>query len=168
MATDKNWQYWHDEVADIPAFDDVGKFWYDAETGFRYDKNTDYRPKKEKIKKPLSEKAKGGREIAKFFGGVALKGTSAQVEWAEKIRSAKIQEMPEHQAVLCCDKNGLLKNAKFWIENRNKSGKEIGSFCERQKYLLNLYNEEKKGSDPERIKCIADEYNELTTKWGFL
>ena len=115
----------------------------------------------------LSDKALEARKVAKFFGGMALVGTKRQKEWAEKIRADKLHGMTELQALQACDPTGLLKHSKFWIENRDRSGKEIGEFVELQKSLLKKYQAAYAEKDHDAVKRLADHYNELTTNWGF-
>ncbi|MEQ9971392.1 hypothetical protein ABRP72_19700 [Pectobacterium carotovorum] len=167
MTTDRNWQHWHDEIADIPMFDDEKRTWFDAETGLPYDPKFSYRSEPTKSAPyKHSEKTIKSRNIAKFFGGSALKGTARQVKWAEDIRAEKIQAMTEQQAVICCDPNGLMRHSKFWIENRDKSSTDIGLFAEQYKDLLGKYQTAKSGMDKEAVSAIASEYNALTEKWG--
>lgn len=115
----------------------------------------------------ISDKALDARKVAKFFGGKALLGTKRQKEWAEKIRASKLDGMTELQALQACDPSGLLNHSKFWIENRDKSGKEIGEFVELQKSLLKKYQAAYAEKEHDAVKRLADQYNELTTKWGF-
>ncbi|RLM24766.1 hypothetical protein BIY29_08605 [Brenneria alni] len=168
MATNRNWQFWHDEIADMPTFDDAGRYWYDAETGLRYDSKTYYLPTPAKRPpKKHSQKTLDARNVAKFFGGRALSGTAKQVKWAEVIRAEKIQQLTESQALICCDPNGLMKNAGFWIDNRERSAKDIGEFAERYKQLIADYQTAKAAVNADHVAAIAAEYNALTALWGF-
>jgi hypothetical protein len=122
------------------------------------------------IKKPTnkpSPKAQSARATAKLFGGRALKGTAKQKEWGEKIREEKIKGMTEAQAELACDPSGLLASAKLWIENREKSAREIGAFAEQQKALLATANDLRERGDAEGYAQAAAAYNALTQQWGF-
>ncbi len=168
MTTDLNWKEWHDNIADMPSFDDSGRYWYDSESGLRYDPAINYIPGRVK---PTKNKISGGtldaRNIAKFFGGKALRGSAKQVRWGEKIRADKIKNMTEKQAAICCDPSGLMKHAKFWIETRDKKPPEIGEFAEKYKNLLVSYSEAKATNDANLVASIAEEYNALTALWGF-
>lgn len=115
----------------------------------------------------LSAGAMGARADAKALGGKALKGSKKQKEWAEKIRAEKIREMTEDQARVACDPNGILSHSKFWIENRNKSGREIGEFVQEQKALLAEARELKAAGKESEYAVVASIYNNLTTEWGF-
>lgn len=107
------------------------------------------------------------RNVAKMFGGKALKGTARQKEWAEKIRAAKITCMSEKNAIMACDPTGLMVSAKFWIENRDKDARAIGEFVEKQKALLAACRAAKKERNAEELARIAPIYNALTAQWGF-
>lgn len=151
----------------MPMFDDTKRTWFDAETGLPYDPKFSYRSEPTKSAPyKHSEKTLKSRNIAKFFGGKALKGTARQVKWAEDIRAEKIQAMTEPQAVICCDPNGLMRHSKFWIDNRDKSSTDIGLFAEQYKNLLGKYQTAKSDMDKEAVSAIASEYNTLTEKWG--
>lgn len=151
-----NFQAWID-AADMPSQNASGQ-WVDLETGFAYNPA----PRAE-----LSTKAKDARAVAKFFGGKALSGTAAQKEWAEKIRAGKLAEMSQDQAEMACDPDGLLKTAKFWIEQREKSGTEIGGFVMLQKALLKTAKSMRSAGKTQEYASTAAAYNTLTTSWGF-
>lgn len=161
-----NFEFWINEVADIPKQADDGQ-WYDAETGFPFDPSYGYQSGQARQRFAPSEKAKKGRELAKAFGGRALKGTAKQKEWAEKIRAEKLQQMDMDQAELACDPSGLLVNSKFWIENRGKKGRDIGEFVQQQKALLKQYRTARAAGDADQVKELAEQYNLLTARWGF-
>jgi hypothetical protein len=152
---------WYNEIADMP--EEVDGKWVDLETGIPFSRHE----REQAPRTSLSDKALDARAVAKMFGGRALKGSKKQKEWAEKIRAEKLREMTDLQAVAACDPNGLLTHSKFWIENRDKSGKEIGEFVEQQKTLLAAYNEARNAGDAEKVARIAGQYNALTNKWGF-
>jgi len=59
---------------------------------------------------------------------------------------------------------GLLNHSKFWIENREVDGKEIGAFILEQQQLLARFND---ATEQTKRETLATEYNELTEKWGF-
>lgn len=115
----------------------------------------------------LSKNALAARSAAKMFGGVALKGTARQVEWAEKIRLEKITDMTEKQALIACDPAGLMKGAKFWIENRDRSGRDVGEFAVEYRDLIEKYNNAKSAGDASTASETAAKYNALTLAWGF-
>ena len=157
-----NFQAWLDQ-ADIPTRDENG--WFDLETGLRYNPAVNYLTGSKR--QTISTKALTARNIAKAFGGKALKGTKKQKEWAEKIRAEKVQEMTQDQAEMACDPNGLLTHSKFWIENREASPAAIGDFVMTQKALLAQYHTARAAGDTDEVSRIAAEYNALTEKWGF-
>lgn len=162
-----NFNYWYDNVADMPTKAEDGQ-WYDAETGFPYNPNHNYKTGKAATKrKPLSDKAQDARDLAKFYGGRALKGTARQKEWAEKIRAEKLQQMEPGLAELAVDPNGLLTHSKFWIEHRSFPGGAISEFVQQQKSLLKQYNAARGEMDHDKVKALAEQYNELTSRWGF-
>lgn len=101
----------------------------------------------------------------KFFGGSALKGTAAQKKWAETIREQKLTEMSMDDAIIVCDPQGLLTHSKFWIENRDKTGRQIAEFVASQKAMLAEFKALEKGT-PEAF-AMAAKYNALTAQWGF-
>ena len=151
-----NFQAWID-AADMPSQNASGQ-WIDLETGFAYNPA----PRAE-----LSAKAKDARAVAKFFGGKALSGTAAQKEWAEKIRTGKLAEMSQDQAEMACDPDGLLKTSKFWIENRTKSGSQIGDFVMSQKAILKSAKSLRAAGKASEYAAAAATYNALTAAWGF-
>lgn len=151
-------------LADIPVKQD-GQ-WVDLETGIPYNPAADYTGGC-KARFSLGEKAQAGRDLAKSFGGKALKGTAKQKEWAEKLRAEKIAQMDNDQAVMACDPKGLLTNSKFWIENRVASGKAIGEFVQMQKALLKQANTLREMKKTDEYRAVAEQYNALTAKWGF-
>lgn len=160
-----NFQVWIDEIADMPEKKDG--LWVDLETGLPYDSSIDYLTGAKRIRRQLSSKAQDARSIAKMFGGRALKGTTKQKEWAEKIRAEKLSSMNEDQAEMSCDPNGLLTNSKFWIENRDKRGSEIGEFVQEQKALLKLAKNLRATGKADEYAEIAKRYNALTAAWGW-
>ena len=106
---------WYSE-ADMPTKLEDGT-WVDLETGLPFDSGVVYA----KVRKSISNKAQDARNIAKAFGGKALKGTAKQKEWAEKIRAEKLAKMQFEDAVDIVTVGGFLDLAKFWIENRDKN-----------------------------------------------
>lgn len=161
-----NFEAWIEE-ADMPTRAADGQ-WYDMEDGIPYRPDWDYaRNTSRAARRPLSTKAQDARAVAKLFGGRALKGTAKQKEWAEKIRATALQQMTPDQAEMAADPNGLLTSSKFWIENRQRAGKEIGAFVENQKALLKRYQSARIAQDAETVAALASEYNALTSRWGF-
>lgn len=153
MATFANW---YDE-ADMPTQAADGQ-WYDAETGLQYSC--------QKPRKAMTAKAIEARATAKFFGGKALTGSTAQKEWAEKIRSAALDKMTDGDAAVVCCKEGLLNTAKIWIENRDKTAEQFADFAVRQKALLAAYKAAAAKQDTDSLKAISEEYNALTASFG--
>lgn len=173
-----NFQAWIDQ-ADMPQRGANGQ-WIDLETGIAYNAGFDYagnRPRAARAE--LSSNAKEARDVAKFFGGKALKGSAKQKEWAEKIRAEKLKTVSSEHAELICEPDNLLQQAKVWIENRNKSGREFAEFV--MTYRAKGGEAAKiraKGASfhigsHERVNCeiqlkrIVAEYNTLTSAWGF-
>lgn len=151
-----NFKAWLDS-ADMPMQKADGS-WYDAETGIAYVATQ---------RATLSAKASDARSFAKAFGGKALTGTAKQKEWAEKIRAEKICEMDSDSAALACDHMGLGASAKFWIENRAKSGADFGKFFQQQQGLLKLARSLKAKGMAKEYAEAAERYNALTSAWGF-
>lgn len=119
------------------------------------------------------------RAVAALFGGKALTGSAKQKVWAEKIRAEKLRgeklphsaydrnEMTDAQAVLACSPTGLGRNAHFWIENRNRTPRDIGKFFETQKRLLANVLALREAGKADEFAAAAAEYNALTTEWGY-
>ncbi|MFA7175043.1 MAG: hypothetical protein WC340_16845 [Kiritimatiellia bacterium] len=78
----------------------------------------------ETVEKAVSKEAMRARNIAKFFGGKALKGSKKQKEWGEKIRAEKLAEMDEALAEVVVT-DTVAETAKFWIENREKDPEQF-------------------------------------------
>lgn len=150
-----NFQTWLNE-ADMP--ERVNGQWVDLETGIPYVEA--YRPRQ-----ALSTKAQDARAIAKAFGGKALKGSAKQKEWAENIRAEKLAAMSPDQAEMACEPSGLLTDANFWIERRDRSGAEIGAFVQQQKALLKKAKTLKAAGKAAEYAATAAEYNALTEAW---
>lgn len=71
------------------------------------------------------------------FGGRALKGGSQkQRDWAERIRLAAILHMSIEDAVRVCDPNGILTDARWWIEQRNLPPSAVADFVFEQTQRL--------------------------------
>jgi hypothetical protein len=155
-----NFEAWLKE-ADMP--EKVNGQWVDLETGLAYDPKSNYLP----TKTELSKRAMDGRKTAKSFGGKALAGSKKQKEWAEKIRAEKLMAMDQDQAKLACRPDGLGKHSKFWIENRGRSGKEIGEFFTEQTGLLAQAQKLQAKDKIAEFNRVAKKYNDLTDKWGF-
>lgn len=118
-----NFEAWYCD-ADIPAKDENGK-WVDYETGIHYDPTQRY--SLPVTRKRVSKKAQANRDIAKFYGGKALRGTAKQKEWAEKIRadflaSDALTDGEREELVTC---GGVTGHSKFWIENRELPASEM-------------------------------------------
>lgn len=170
MTNFKSWL----EDADMPT--KVNGQWVDLETGHPYQPayaaRSTYTP---------SSSVAEHRKYAKQFGGKALTGTPKQKEWAEKIRAEKLSEMSKDQAEMACDPSGMLKSSKAWIENRHRTGEEIGDFAMKQKTLHKQFlSMQKKRSEAVHVKdfsaseeitkemeVVAAEYNALIESYGF-
>ncbi|WP_330983597.1 MULTISPECIES: hypothetical protein [Enterobacterales] len=164
-SIDSNFEFWHNNVADIPQRDENG--WYDLETGLRYDPSHAYHQKKKVTRKKISPQTAVARSTAKSAGGKALTGTAKQVKWAEVIRAEKIKCMSEEAAALCCSPDGLLSSAKPWIENRDRSPQDFAQFAVAVKTMREEYEVASAKGDVEAVKKIATEHNALTASWGF-
>lgn len=160
-----NFNFWYNNIADMPTRDEEG--WYDLETGLRYDHGFNYEPRKPRFK--ANEKTKNARDIAKSFGGKALKGTSKQKVWAEEIRANVLKSVNEVQAEILCYLT-IFETAKFWIENRNMPASQIGENAEKTAELLKRINkllrEAEKSLVTDQFRNIIDDkkYNELMTQ----
>lgn len=160
-----NFQAWIDQ-ADMPERRDG--VWVDLETGIPYDPAFNYATGTPRAPRTtVSPKAQDARAVAKLFGGRALTGTARQKEWAEKIRAEKLAKMSQDQAEMACDPNGLLTEAKFWIENRSASGAEIGAFVQEQKALLQLAKSLRDAGKADKYAEVVKRYNALTARWGW-
>jgi len=83
-----------------------------------------------------------------------------------KFNGEKLGEVRKDFTGLALDPNGLGRSSKFWIENRNRSSKELGDFFQQQKTLLSKAKQLKaEGNGPEYEKA-AKEYNDLTARFG--
>lgn len=123
-----NFQAWLAE-ADLPG-KEFGK-WVDLETGLPYDPDFDYAVGARRVRQHVSPSAQDARAVAKTFGGRALTGSSNQKEWAEKIRAAALRQMTADEAELVCACRSVTGSAKFWIETRTATGKDIAAFVQR-------------------------------------
>lgn len=173
-----NFQAWIDQ-ADMPQRGDDGR-WVDLETGIAYNPAFDYAGNRPRAARAaLSSKAIEARDVAKFFGGKALKGAAKQKEWAEKIRAEKLKAVSGEHAELICEPDNLLQNAKVWIENRNKSGRDFAEFVmtyrakggeaakiRAQGVTFPVGSHERVNCEI-KLKRIVAEYNALTSAWGF-
>jgi hypothetical protein len=113
------------------------KGWYDLETGLRYDPSVQYGDSKPRFK--ANNETIEARNIAKSFGGKALKGTAAQKKWAEQIRADILKSVTAEQAEILCFLN-IFEHAKFWIENRSMCAAEIGHNAEVAAKLIKQIN----------------------------
>ena len=75
--------------------------------------------------------------------------------------------MTEDQAEMACDPKGLLTNAQFWIEQRHRSGREIGEFVQEQKALLKRAQTLRAAGEADDYAKTAAQYNALTAAWGW-
>ncbi|NNC24245.1 hypothetical protein HKX42_00085 [Salinisphaera sp. USBA-960] len=163
----QNFEAWIND-ADMP--EKQNGVWRDLETGFAYDPKIDYvngGHRSLASKGTVSQKAEESRAAAKMFGGIALTGSKKQKDWGEDIRADKIKSMDIDQAEMACDRDGLGRTAKFWIENRKRSGREFGEFFQAQKALLKQHKTARANGDETATAEIASKYNALTTEWGF-
>lgn len=145
--------------ADMPTQDAGGK-WYDAETGIYYE------PMKISTK-VTSMGALEARNVAKFFGGKALKGSTAKQKAAgEYTRADKIKKVSPEVAEMLCTMT-LYENASFWLNNKYKKPSEFEAFALKRIELLNNHKKAKKEKNTDLVAKIAKQYNDLTKEWGF-
>ena len=81
-------------------------------------------PKQAKQAKPrakASSATQEARNVAKMFGGKALKGTAKQKDWAEQIRADFLKRISEEDATSIVTGGSFLDTAEFWIDNRGKT-----------------------------------------------
>lgn len=118
-----NFNYWKEEVADIPIQDEDGN-WYDAETGFRFDNTIHYKTGGKTTRWTPKNDVKDHRKIAKFYGGKALTGSTKQKVWAESLRAKVLTSdaLSDEQKVALLEL-GIVKTAKFWINNKDLAPK---------------------------------------------
>lgn len=107
--------------ADMPK--KVNGIWVDLEDGIPYShwatKPAVVTPKP---RSTASDDTKSHRDFAKQFGGKALTGTTAQKNWAEKIRAEKLSGVDREVAEILCKH---LVSAKAWINLRSNKPSEI-------------------------------------------
>lgn len=102
------------------------------------------------------------------FGGRALKGGSQkQRDWAERIRLTAILRMSLEDAVRVCDPNGILTDARWWIEQRNLPPSAISDFISEQTHRLEKCRTLRESGDAAGYAEEASEYNALTERFGF-
>lgn len=115
----------------------------------------------------LSEAAAAAKLNAVSKGGVALKGTPKQREWAEKIRQQRLSAMTPEQVAIAVDPNGLFVNAKWWIETRDMDARQLGGFFEAQKKMLALARKQQAENAASAYAETVKIYNGLTGQFGF-
>lgn len=104
----------------------------------------------------------------KAFGGRALKGGSQkQRDWAERIRLAAISFMSLEDAVRVCDPNGILTDARWWIEQRNLLPSAIADFVFEQTRRLAKCRALREAGDAPAYAKEAAAYNAFTADFGF-
>ena len=105
-----------------------------------------------------------GGEPAKNHGGKALTGSYKQKKWGETIRAEKLQQLTSAQAEVVCA-SSFTASAHFWIENRDKAASEIFGFIEEARAIRARFEQVERGTDEAR--ALAEQYNNLTFKFGF-
>ena len=115
----------------------------------------------------LSESAAQAKLSTVKQGGVALKGTPKQREWAEKIRQQRLNALTPDQAAIAVNPNGLFTNAKWWIETRDMDVQKLGAFFLAQKKLLALCQHLRSENKKDEYAKAAEIYNGLTGQFGF-
>lgn len=129
---------WYNEVADMPSHQQDGA-WVDLETGFTYADWANDNCKTTQNRWKANDTIQTARNIAKMFGGKALKGTGKQKAWAETIRENIIKNTNEIQSEILCTVS-YFSHSKFWIENRELTVLEFGARAEKFMSLLAEHN----------------------------
>jgi hypothetical protein len=161
-----NFTYWYEEFADMP-FKQNG-VWVDLETGFTYADYIESLKHENKIKRRFkpNDRIKSARDIAKQFGGKALKGSAKQKAWGETLRANVLKSANEIQGEILCYLK-IFQHAAFWIDNRNMQANEICLNAERYAELLKKVNkllheaEAKLVVDSQNIIIDYTEYNKV-------
>ncbi|PQQ35664.1 hypothetical protein C6H68_23915 [Photorhabdus luminescens] len=94
----------------------------DKATGDIYDDELDYIDIRGKELSAAAILCKNG---SKLTGLKPLKGTTRQIEWAEKIRFEKIKSMTDSQLSIVKLGNASTYKAQFWINNRYADNNDI-------------------------------------------
>jgi len=104
----------------------------------------------------------------KAFGGSALTGGSQkQRDWAERIRLSIVSRMSLEEAIMVCDPNGILTDARWWIEQRNLLPSTVADFVFEQKRQLAECRALRESGDAAGYAEAAAAYNALTARFGF-
>lgn len=104
----------------------------------------------------------------KALGGRSLTGGSQkQRDWAERIRLAAILHMSIEDAVRVCDPNGILTDARWWIEQRSLLPSTIADFVFEQKRQLAECRALRESGDAAGYAEAAAAYNALTARFEF-
>lgn len=104
----------------------------------------------------------------KALGGRSLTGGSKkQRDWAEGIRLAMVSHMSLEDAVRVCDPNGILTDARWWIEQRNLLPEAVAGFVFEQTRRLAKCQALRAAGDAAAYAQEAAEYNALTARFGF-
>ena len=113
-----NFTYWKEQIADMPEKGPNG--WVDLETGLEFDPSVHYKTGGKTTQWKPSQDIKRKREIARFYGGKALTGTTSQKTWAETIRAQYLETnfSSDEEKKQLLGLGGLVKTSKFWILNR--------------------------------------------------
>lgn len=118
-------EYWKREIADMPAF--VNGEWVDLETGLAYAESKEIEVKRTAAEQKRLDRTVKARQTAKSLGAKALKGTAKQKAWAEDIRKAFLEQELTDDALSLVTSSEITAHAKFWIETRNVSRKELAT-----------------------------------------
>lgn len=112
--------------------------WFDLDTGIYFH---EYNPpqKDQTPRYSPSAKTAEARAKARKNGGRALRGSSKQKEWAEKIRMQKLSALNDEQKqmVLRLD---VLHAAKFWIEQRDRQPLWFFDLAKKLVQLIGFHN----------------------------
>ena len=95
-----------------------------------------------------------------------MKGTTKQIKWAKDIRDTAMKQMTATEKKAVCSTDSAVANrAKFWIDNRNKTGKEIAQFVTKYDELSKAYRAAAERCDGTAKSRISNELAKITRGW---
>lgn len=105
--------------------------------------------------------------IKALVGRSLTGGSQKQRDWAERIRLSIVMRMSIEDAVRVCDPNGILTDARWWIEQRNLLPSAIADFVFEQTQRLAKCQALRESGDATAYAEEAAAYNALTSRFGF-
>ena len=78
-----------------------------------------------------------------------------------------VMHMSLEEAIMVCDPEGILTDARWWIEQRNLLPEAVASFIFEQKRRLAKCQALRAAGDEADYAQEASEYNALTERFGF-